>query len=473
METAIARTHDNDIKSVSGLSLPRILELQRSYFESGRTQEYGFRMEQLRRFQDLVQKYEPKIFKALEKDLGKGRREALMTEIGLIRHEITYLRKHLKSLMKVKRVATPVHLAPSKSYIRPEPLGLVLVISPWNYPFYLSLVPIIGALAAGNCVVLKPSELSPSCSELMAEMLADIFPEEYVTTFLGGIEVGTNLIDRPWDHLFFTGSTQVGASIAEVAGRHLTPLTLELGGKSPCIVTSSAKIDVAAKRIAFGKLTNAGQTCVAPDYILVDEQVRDSFIPALQNELSQGFQADNPQDTSYGRIISERHFNRLLQMKEQCRVIWEGPVRAEDRFMAPCLLEAESDSAVLNEEIFGPLLPVVSYQSWDEAIEFIKRYPKPLSAYLFSEDASDMEQFQSRLSFGGGCINDTMIHLANNKMSFGGVGPSGMGGYHGKYSFETFSHQKPIVQSSSLIDPPFRYLPFSSWKEKALRLFLR
>ena len=463
----------HEIKSVSGLSLSRVRELQEDYFKSRRTLEYGFRMEQLRRFYESVNKFESKILHALEKDLGKGRREGLMMELGMVRHEITYFRSHLKSLMKRRGMPTPFFLMPARSFRQPEPLGRVLILGPWNYPFNLTLLPLIGAIAAGNCAVVKPSELSPHCSEVMAELIAETFPEEYITTFLGGVEVGQNIVDQPWDHVFFTGSTRVGSEIAQIAAKHLTPTTLELGGKSPGIISANAHVRIAARRLAFGKLTNAGQSCIAPDYLLVDESVKDSFLSHLKSELQAGMGTPKEGDYTMGRIVSEKHYSRLENLRANCSVIWEGPHDRDSRYMAPVILEPEEDHKIWDEEIFGPLLPIQFYKKFEDALEIVNRRPKPLAAYLFTEDSSEINTFMDQVSFGGGCINDTVFHLANNRIPFGGVGPSGIGSYHGEFSFHTFSHYKSIVQAATFLDLPTRYLPFSFWKEKLLRFFLR
>lgn len=460
--------------STRGTSLARVMSLQQDYFSSGRTAEYGFRKEQLRRFHDNFLRFEEDLALAVKKDIGKPYREAYTMELALIAKEIRYFQKNMAKLMKVKRVATPLFLFPARSYRQPVPLGQVLILSPWNYPYLLTLIPLVGAIAAGNCVVIKPSEVGSYSSQVMADLIHESFDEEYVSSFLGGPGLSQELLTHPWGHVFFTGSTSVGREVAGACAKTLSPVTLELGGKSPAIVSATANIALAARRIIFGKLSNVGQTCVAPDYLLVQSSIAEPLIAALKDELQRQLGVDLENNSGYGRIINESHFDRLVAMMKGGDIIYGGRHDRQDLFMEPTLLtNIPPESPLFNREIFGPLLPIFTFHKFEEAMEFVNKKTKPLAAYIFSEDKLEINRFKREIPFGGGCVNDTIIHLSNNELPFGGVGHSGIGSYHGKYSFDTFSHYKSIVHVSSRLDLPFRYLPETPIKNKVMRFFIR
>ena len=454
-------------------NLDALIEAQQAYFLSGATRSYEFRVQQLRRLRDAVQRYEPEIMTALKEDLGKPDLEAYAGEVGFVYAELRHVLKELKTWMRPKRVPTPLTLQPSSSFVISEPLGRVLIISPWNYPFQLLIAPLIGALAAGNCAVLKPSELAPYTAQVVERLIGDVFPREYVAVVQGGVEVAQALLARKWDHIFFTGSTSVGRIVARAAAEHLTPVTLELGGKSPCIVDRETDLDVTARRIAWGKFFNAGQTCVAPDYLLVDASIKEPLLERLVRQIGEFFGPDPAQSEDYARIISVRHFDRLVGLMEDGRLVTGGQHDRTSRYIAPTIIdEPPLSSPVMQEEIFGPILPVLTYRTLDEAIHIVRQFPKPLALYLFSNSEATQQRILSELSFGGGCINNTLMHLSNPYLPFGGVGASGMGAYHGKYSFETFSHRKSIVRSTQAIDPKVVYQPYKG-KLKLVRLLLK
>lgn len=373
-----------------------------------------------------------------------------------------------------KRVPTPLAQFHARSFIVQEPYGVVLVMSPWNYPVLLTLEPLIGALAAGNCCVLKPSAYSPATSAVMKKMIADVFPEEYVTVIEGGREENQNLLSQKFDYIFFTGGVQVGKMVMEKAAANLTPVTLELGGKSPCIIDKSANLKLTAKRLAFGKYLNCGQTCVAPDYVLVHEAVKEEFLKLLKSEIRAMYGEDPLKNPDYGKMINRKHFDRVLGLMKEEKLILGGENDTASLRIAPVVMDqVTEDDAVMQEEIFGPLLPVLTVGSMEEAIAFVNRRPKPLALYLFTENRETEKNVLEYTSFGGGCINDTIIHLATSQMGFGGVGNSGMGSYHGKKSFETFSHEKSIVKKYTWMDLPMRYQPYTGWKEKLVRMFVK
>ncbi len=449
-------------------------QAQEDFFATGKTLSYAFRKEMLLRFKQMLNENKDRIAVAVEADFGKAYFEAYATEILMIYDELNYMLKNLKFLMKPKRVPTSLMHFYSKSQVIPEPFGNVLIISPWNYPFTLSLTPMIGAIAAGNTVVLKPSETTPHSSALMKEMIADTFSPEYITVVEGEAETTQNLIKDNFDYLFFTGSDRVGREVMKTASETLTPVTLELGGKSPAIVTEDSDLVKAAVRIAWGKTVNAGQTCIAPDYVLVHESVKNRFVLLVQQAFEKLHGLDVFSNEDFPSIINEKHFERIQGLFADETLLYGGQADAATRKIAPTLVDEPAlDSDIMQEEIFGPVLPVLSYSSLDEAIEVIRDREKPLALYLFTEDKAVKEYISSYLSFGGGAINDTLIHFANNNLPFGGVGGSGMGSYHGKYSFETFSHLKGITEKTTLFDIPFRYPPYTNFKEKVIRLIAR
>jgi len=417
---------------------------------------------------------EREILDALKSDLNKSDFEGYMSEIGMVRDEAGYVMKHLLKWARNIKVSTPMAQFCSKSFIVPEPYGIILIMSPWNYPLQLCLEPLIGALAAGNCAIIKPSAYAPATSKIVADMITRIYPPEYVSVVEGGRKENSELLDQKFDYIFFTGSVAVGKQVMESASRNLTPVSLELGGKSPTIVDKTANIALAAKRIAFGKYLNAGQTCVAPDYILAHSSIKDQLITELGKQIKAFFGNDPLTDKDLPRIINEKHFDRILGLMKGEKTVIGGKSNRESRLIEPTVLDGITfDSPVMQEEIFGPVLPVIPFNDINEVIALLKDKPKPLALYLFSDDKTIQNMVLRKLSFGGGCINDTIIHLATSKMGFGGVGNSGMGSYHGKFSFDTFTHYKSIVHKKNWIDIPMRYHPYSERNFSLIKMFLK
>jgi aldehyde dehydrogenase (NAD+) len=423
---------------------------QLSFFNSGKTKDVAFRIETLKKLRELVVRHEDDILKAVKADLNKPEIEAKRAEVGLVLSEIDFAVKNLAEWAAPKEVETPSTHAGAKSYIYQDPYGLALVIAPWNYPFQLAVSPVVGAIAAGNCVVLKPSELTPHTSSLLAKMFNENFPEEYLTVVEGEVETSTALLKENFDYIFFTGSTMVGKIVAEAAAKHLTPVTLELGGKSPTIVHEDANIEEAAKRIARGKFANAGQTCVAPDYILVQRNVKDELLANLKQVVTNTYGEDISQNLDSPHVVSEKHFDRLNSFLTNGDIVFGGKTDRSRLFIEPTVLDNISwEDNVMQDEIFGPILPVIVYDEISEVIEAIVKRPKPLALYLFSEDEAVQDRILNSVSFGGGSINDTINHMTSHYLPFGGVGDSGMGAYHGKASFDTFSHAKSILKRSN------------------------
>ncbi|MEE3362262.1 MAG: aldehyde dehydrogenase [Anaerovoracaceae bacterium] len=437
-----------------------LMRRQNEYFRSGMTRPYAFRKEMLERLSGAMDKWERPLLQALERDLGKHRNEAYMCEVGIVRDELKYCRRRLRAWMRDKYVLPSVAQMPAACSVGAEPYGTVLIVSPWNYPVLLTLEPLIGALAAGNTAVIKPSSYSPHCSEVLADMMADTFPDKYVAVVQGGRGENRTLFEMDFDYIFFTGSVGVGKDVMRAAAENLTPVTLELGGKSPVIVDETADIALAAKRTAFGKIVNAGQTCVAPDYLLIQENVRDRFIHEFRDVIGRFFPGGDYLDMAH--IINEKHFNRICGLMEGQNAAVGGGADADALFIEPTILtDVDPESPVMREEIFGPVLPVITYRELGEAIDFVRGRPKPLALYLFTKDRMTRETVLDRCSFGGGCVNDVLLHLCSSGMPFGGVGNSGMGAYHGRASFDTFSHKRSIMRSSTCIDVPLRYMPYS------------
>lgn len=430
-------------------------------------------MTALSQLESLVRDNLDSICEALHKDLGKPKPEALVSEAAVILDEISFTKKHLKNWMRPKSKSTPINLFPSKSWTQYEPLGVVLIISPWNYPLNLALSPLVGALAAGNCVVLKPSEVSQNTTKLLSGLIPKYFSHDYVRVIEGGVVETTELLKLQFDHVFFTGSTSVGKIIMKAAAENLVPVTLELGGKSPTIVTENANLDLSARRIVWGKFYNAGQTCVAPDYVCVQESVKEVLLEKLKKEIQLQF-GERPKDSKdFGRIINIRNLERLSRLIQREKIFCGGEVNESGHYIAPTILsDIGWDDEVMKEEIFGPILPILTYKSFDELLVKINQRPKPLSAYLFSESSKEKEKFAYELSFGGACINDVLIHLSNPNLPFGGVGESGMGAYHGKASFKAFSHCKSILARTKYLDFSARYAPYTEGKVKFLRRML-
>lgn len=449
--------------------IPEILETQRAFFRSGATLDVNFRVAQLKKLSAGIKKYESQIQAALTEDLGKSVFEGFMCEVGLVQTEISHMLRHIRRYAKAKTVPSPLPQFHSHSFVQPIPYGNVLIMSPWNYPFLLTIDPLVNAIAAGNTAVIKPSAYSPATGAVVARLLEDCFPEEYVAVVTGGREENNRLLDEKFDFIFFTGSQNVGKEVLRRAAEHLTPAVLELGGKSPCIVDETAKLPLAAKRIVFGKFLNCGQTCVAPDYILCHKSVKDRLVDLLRKEIAAQLGSDPLGNPDYGKIINRKHFDRLC-------TLGENPVCNPDTLqIAPTLLvDATWDSPAMAEEIFGPILPILTFDSFEEVIPMLQGKPLPLALYLFSEDKSHIRAVTRQLRYGGGCINDVVIHLATSAMGFGGVGESGMGAYHGKVGFDAFSHHKSILDKKTWLDLPMRYQPYDrKISEKLLHFFLR
>lgn len=447
------------------------LQLQRHFFRTGATRSLAFRLSMLTFLRQAIETHEVAIYEALKQDLNKGQHDAFTTEIGFVYGEIQRMERQLRRLARPKRVATPLLHIGSKSEIQYEPYGNVLVIAPWNYPFQLALAPVIGAIAAGNTVVLKPSELTPNVSRVLREVFETAFHERFGIVIEGDAEVSSALLNERFDYIFFTGSTRVGKIVHQAAAKHLTPVTLELGGKSPTIVHKDADLRLAAKRIAWGKWLNAGQTCIAPDYVLIHEDVKERFLQLIEEEAFKQY-GNGVGVSSYVKIVSDDHLNRLSNYLTQGTIEFGGQVDPETRKMAPTVMTGVvTDAPLMQDEIFGPILPVLTYREIEEVITFVNDRDKPLALYLFTENKAIEHRVLERISFGGGCVNDTLMHVAQHHLPFGGVGASGMGGYHGKYSFETFSHRKGIVKNTTAFDLPFRYMRTNS-NSKWMRFLL-
>jgi aldehyde dehydrogenase (NAD+) len=446
---------------------------QKEFFLSGATRPASFRIQMLIRLKEAVKRREKEINGALCADLRKSEFEAYSSEIGIIYAEINYAIKHLHRWMKRKCVIPEKYLWPSVGYIIKEPYGVALIISPWNYPFQLLFSPLIGAIAAGNTAILKPSEYAPYTSEVMAKIIESAFEENYIKVIPGAVAETTALLELPFDYLFFTGSVPVGKIVMAAAAKHLTPLTLELGGKSPAIIDKEVNLKISARKIVWGKFFNSGQTCIAPDYILVHEDIKDALISEIKQTL-QHFYGANPQESvHYSRIVNTRHFDRLLRLLDPSKIVAGGKADRTDLYIEPTIVDKVSwDDAIMADEIFGPILPVLTYRTIDEAIADVRKLPKPLSLYVFSKSSSFQEKVVNSIPFGGGCINATILHFASLRLPFGGVGPSGIGSYHGKASFDTFSHSKSILKQPASFDTGETYPP-KPIGLKLLRFFMK
>ena len=452
-----------------------LLAKQREYYRSGATIPVKFRVEQLKKLYATVKKYQEEINDALRSDLGKSHYEGFMCESGLVLTEISYMIKHTRKFAKRKTVATPLPQFHSHSYKQPVPYGNVLIMSPWNYPFLLTLDPLADAIAAGNTAIVKPSAYSPATSRIVERIIKECFAPEYVAVVVGGRAENTALLDGKFDFVFFTGSQAVGKEVLRHTAEHLTPAVLELGGKSPCIVDASANIKLAAKRIVFGKYLNCGQTCVAPDYILCERSVKDEFVGAVVAEIKKQYGENPLENNDYGKIINEKHFARLSALIDAGKVVIGGTSSAATCQIAPTVMDNVTyDDAVMGEEIFGPIMPILAFDDFDAVVDELKTKDKPLALYLFTSDKKHIKRVTTELSYGGGCINDVVIHLATSEMGFGGVGESGMGSYHGKDGFDAFSHYKSIVDKKTWLDLPMRYQPYKNkFYEALLHVFLR
>ncbi len=458
------------------IQIREIVKKQRKYFSSGATLNVEARLNAISRLKACIRKHEQEINEALKKDLGKSSFEGYMCETGLTLSEISYMQKHTRTFAREKTVWTPLAQFASRSFTKPSPYGVVLVMSPWNYPFLLTLEPLVDALAAGNTVVVKPSAYSPHTSELIAKLIAECFDESYVAVVTGGREENQYLLQEHFDYIFFTGSKSVGREVMRRASEHLTPVTLELGGKSPCIVDRTANLKLAAKRIVFGKFLNCGQTCVAPDYIYCDPVIKDELIRQIRLQIRRQFGKNPLENPDYGKIINRKHFDRIQGLLDAAkeRVIIGGCSNPDTLQIEPSVIDNVTfEDAVMQEEIFGPVLPILTYDSLDQAIAKINSMEHPLALYLFTRSKGAARMVTAKCGFGGGCINDTVIHLATSEMGFGGFGESGMGSYHGKKGFDTFSHYKSIVDKKLWIDLPMRYQPYKKLYEKLIHMFLR
>ncbi len=452
----------------------QLLEKQKAYFRTGSTLSVQYRIQALKKLYRAILKYEKEISAALYADLGKCASEGYFCEIGLTLSEIAHMIRHVKKYAKEERVRTPLAQFRAKSYKIKSPYGCVLIMSPWNYPFMLTIEPLADAIAAGNCVIVKPSAYSPATSDLISRMMAEIFPPEYVYTVTGGREENKSLLDLPLDKLFFTGSSAVGKEVLRKAAERLIPVTLELGGKSPCIVDETANIPLAAKRIVFGKFLNCGQTCVAPDFIYVHESVSDQLLNELKKQIGLQYGKEPLSQSDYGKIVNEKHFDRICNLIDKSKIFCGGNSDKSTLRIEPTVLCGVTwDDAVMREEIFGPVLPVLTYRTADELILLLNKKETPLAFYMFTAKKERAKFFLSRCSFGGGCINDTVIHLATSEMGFGGIGASGMGSYHGKAGFDCFTHEKSIVDKKTFPDLPLRYRPYSAKKDRWIKKFFK
>lgn len=455
----------------------KLTEAQKQFFETGRTRDLAFRICQLQLLADAMRKNETVLEEALKKDLGKSAFESYATEIGFVLADIRYTIQNLQKWSAPKRVRTPLYLFPGKSKIQKEPYGSVLILGPYNYPVQLLAEPLVGAIAAGNCAVLKPSELTPHVSEAMYQIVHSTFKEEYIACVEGGVEVNQELLSQKFDYIFFTGSERVGRIVMKAAAENLTPVTLELGGKSPVIIEKTANIKEAARRIAWGKLMNAGQTCVAPDYVLVDESRKQQFLTEMKTAFSHLYGKEIKKNPDFGRIVNERHMERLQKILEQDAkyLFCGGRADTLQRYIEPAILDLGKDqnAASMQEELFGPILPVLSYHKLEDAVRFVNKRAKPLALYLFTKKRSAEKFVLERVSSGGVCVNDTISHLINPDIPFGGVGASGMGQYHGKYSFDTFTHEKSVFYKPADWNLPVCYPPFTKGKMNLVKFFLK
>ncbi|HEY9860245.1 MAG TPA: aldehyde dehydrogenase [Candidatus Obscuribacterales bacterium] len=454
------------------LAISDAVEKQRTFFNSGKTKSIDFRLEQLKILKQAILEAQSSIVEAVQADLRKPTFEAYLTEVGVL-DELKYAIKHLRSWAKPRKVATPVTFMPASAQICPQPLGVVLIIAPWNYPFQLSMSPLVGAIAAGNCAIIKPSELAPRTSQVIANLIRQHFDPAFITAIEGGVETSQQLLAERFDHIFFTGGTAIGKKVMAAAAEHLTPVTLELGGKSPCIVDAEVPIELAARRIAWGKFTNAGQTCIAPDYLLVQRSIKPQLLSAIQQSIAT-FYGDNPAASpDFGRIINQKHFERLAPLVQSGKIVAGGDTNPAECYIAPTVLDGVSWSdPVMQEEIFGPILPVLEFEDLNEAIAQINQRPKPLALYFFSQNQQRQAQVLQETSSGGVCINDTILQVGVPELPFGGVGSSGMGRYHGKASFDTFSHERSILKKPFFLDFKLRYAPYGN-KLKWLKQIVR
>lgn len=451
-----------------------ILEKQRAYFATGATLPVSARISALKKLYRYIKSHSQEIADALTADLGKSRFESFMCETGFVLSEITYMLRHIKKFARDEKKHTCITNFAASSYIKKSPYGAVLIMSPWNYPFLLTMEPFIDAIAAGNTVVIKPSAYSPNTGSIIEKTIKACFNPEYVTVVTGGRAENTCLLEQKFDYILFTGSQNVGREVLRKAAEHLTPVTLELGGKSPCIIDKTANIPLAATRIAWGKFLNCGQTCVAPDYILCHEEVKAAFIAELKKQIAAQFGSDPLSNPDYGKIVNQKHFERICQLINTSKVVYGGRTNSVALKIEPTIMDNVTwDDEVMGQEIFGPVLPILTYKTEDEIITTVNGHQKPLALYIFTSDKKLAKKVTSECAFGSGCINDTVMQLATNNLGFGGVGESGMGAYHGKTGFDTFSHKKSIVDKKTWIDLNLRYHPYTRFKESVIRFLLK
>ena len=456
------------------MKIEEILRMQRSYFGSGATLPVAHRIAALKKLYAAIEKYETEIGEALKADLGKSHFEGFMCETGLVKTEISYMLRHVKRFAKAQTVPTPLAQFPSRSYQQSEPYGNVLIMSPWNYPFLLTIEPLVDAIAAGNTVVLKPSAYSPATSALVKAIIEECFEPEFVAVVTGGRAENAALLEQKFDMIFFTGGQNVGREVLRHAAENLTPAVLELGGKSPCIVDETAKLELAAKRIVFAKFLNCGQTCVAPDYILCRSTVKEKLLVEIKRQIRLQFGEKPLEKPDYGKIINRKHFDRLCGLIDPGKTVCGGEADEAANRIEPTVMDCVTwEDPVMQQEIFGPILPVLTFETMDEVLQIVNSRPKPLALYLFSEDKSRIREVTARCRYGGGCINDCVVHLATSEMGFGGVGESGMGAYHGKAGFDAFSHSKSILNKKTWLDLPMRYQPYRKLYAGLLHMFLK
>ena len=454
------------------MNVENIVKNQKKFLEELKRKDVEYRIEKLKKLKEVIKENEEEIAKALYKDLNKDKVESYMVEVGMVLSELSYVIKHTKKWAKTKRVATPLSQFLASSFIVPEPYGVVLVMSPWNYPFLLTMQPVIGALAAGNTCIIKPSRFSINTSKIMKKLIEKVYDEKYVSV-VWGEDVSDELLKQDVDYICYTGSARVGKIVMKAAAEKLIPVTLELGGKSPCIVEKTADIKLATRRIAFGRILNSGQTCIAPDYILVEKEIKEQFIEELKKNIIK-MVGENPlENKEYPKLIGEKQFNKVKDMIVEKEVIYGGKCNEKTLKIEPTILKCTYKSKAMEEEIFGPLFPIIEFTKIDEIIKYITSNPKPLALYLFTNNKKLQKRILREVPFGGGCINDTIMHIASHSMPFGGVGNSGMGSYHGKYSFDTFTHYKSIIKKSNLIDMPMRYHPYKESNYKMIKWFLK
>jgi aldehyde dehydrogenase (NAD+) len=464
--------NDSTSQTLDGISdrIHQLVQNQRSFFNTGKTKDVEFRLAQLKKLRQAIKDFEAPILEALKADLHKPEYEAFLTEIGVLQ-EVDYAIKHLRSWVKPQKVSVPLTQMPGKARVYAEPLGVVLIVAPWNYPLQLAISPLVGAIGAGNCALIKPSEVAPHTSKVIAQLIEKTFDPAYIAVVEGGIEVSQAVLEEKFDHIFFTGGTAIGKIVMQAAAKQLTPVTLELGGKSPCIVDQNTNLETTAKRITWGKFLNAGQTCIAPDYLLVDRRLKPALIDAIRDNLREFYGEDPAQSPDYARIVNHKHCSRLINLIDHQKVIIGGETNLDDRYIAPTVMDHVNwNDPIMQDEIFGPILPILEYNQIEEAIEQINCRPKPLALYLFTHNKQLQQQVLHNTSSGGVCINDTIMQIGVHGLPFGGVGDSGIGNYHGKASFDTFSHQKSVFFKPFWLDFAIRYAPYQGKFEKVKKL---